>query len=533
MVRRLPRSSLGLVGIASLVGCGGGTLLAGDGAEADAASGAEEGTAHDMSEDLVEGTGDSLEVPLDGAGRCGDGVRDEGEECDDGPANSDERPNACRTTCVRAFCGDGVVDSGELCDDRNTDPCDGCVGCALGECNGIVDPGEECDDCNSDDTDACIGGCMALARCGDGYVWRGHEDCDDGNEVAGDGCESDCRWTCRSDLDCGWGFDCFEEETCSSDHLCLPGVPLPDGTRCCPGGPPDFDCGDPSAFVGWCVGGSCDAFCGDGFVAAGYEECDGDPLRPCLTTCGSEGAESCQDCRWSGFCVPPRETCNGADDDCDGVTDEWCGVECCTDLVDNDGDGLADCEDLDCVADPACTPCREGLEICWDDCDNDLDCLTDGADSDCLVPPCFVWHCRPGPEVCGTHCDDDRDGAVDCDDPDCAASGLCPPPWCTPTAVYEDCDNLRDDDCDGLTDGEDCVDCMAFPSADPILYPERCDNWADDDMDRLTDCDDPDCACWIGCSGVEWAPEDCDNGVDDDLDGRTDAADFDCPRACS
>jgi hypothetical protein len=49
--------------------------------------------------------------------RCGDGVVDSDEECDDGPANSDTLANACRTTCVRASCGDGVVDNGEICDD--------------------------------------------------------------------------------------------------------------------------------------------------------------------------------------------------------------------------------------------------------------------------------------------------------------------------------------------------------------------------------------------------------------------------------
>ncbi|HLS84852.1 MAG TPA: MYXO-CTERM sorting domain-containing protein, partial [Burkholderiales bacterium] len=47
---------------------------------------------------------------------CGDAVLDSGEACDDGAANSDAAPNACRTSCDRAYCGDGVVDSGELCD---------------------------------------------------------------------------------------------------------------------------------------------------------------------------------------------------------------------------------------------------------------------------------------------------------------------------------------------------------------------------------------------------------------------------------
>ena len=342
---------------------------------------------------------------------------------------------------------------------------------------------------------------------------------------------------CTVDRDCGDG------DFCTGVELCLPGV------GCAPGTPPNCDDGiactrdscDPAA--GECrsiaddrlclpsmmcvpVVGCCDRFMGCPWTCATDLDCDdGDPCDG-VETCGPDGY-----CRAGPV---PTEACNGLDDDCDGVTDEGCGIECCTNLVDDDGDGLVDCEDLDCIDDPACTPCREGPEICWDGCDNDLDCLTDEADSDCAVPPCFAWHCRPGPEICDNHCDDDRDGEIDCLDPDCATSGLCPPPGCTPTAAYEEsCDDSFDNDCDGRTDGSDCVDCGYFPGADPILYPERCDNGVDDDVDALTDCADPDCTCWIGCSGVAWAPEDCDNGVDDDRDGRTDAADFDCPRACS
>ncbi len=66
---------------------------------------------------------------------CGDGhVRTLGpspEECDDGPANSDDRRDACRTSCRKATCGDGVKDTGEQCDGGGCTPpksCDhGCV----------------------------------------------------------------------------------------------------------------------------------------------------------------------------------------------------------------------------------------------------------------------------------------------------------------------------------------------------------------------------------------------------------------------
>jgi cysteine-rich repeat protein len=59
---------------------------------------------------------------------CGDGVLDEGEECDDGHyVNSDSEPDACRTDCLAPFCGDGVVDSGEQCDDAGAWGGDGCT----------------------------------------------------------------------------------------------------------------------------------------------------------------------------------------------------------------------------------------------------------------------------------------------------------------------------------------------------------------------------------------------------------------------
>ncbi|MEO8602858.1 MAG: DUF4215 domain-containing protein [bacterium] len=63
-------------------------------------------------------------------GVCGDGTVDAGEACDDGPLNDDEEPNACRTDCSKPRCGDNVVDSAapesEDCDDGNQLDGDGC-----------------------------------------------------------------------------------------------------------------------------------------------------------------------------------------------------------------------------------------------------------------------------------------------------------------------------------------------------------------------------------------------------------------------
>ncbi len=58
---------------------------------------------------------------------CGDGVVDVDEACDDGDANSDSLPDACRSICVSPWCGDGVADSDEDCDDGNAWGGDGCT----------------------------------------------------------------------------------------------------------------------------------------------------------------------------------------------------------------------------------------------------------------------------------------------------------------------------------------------------------------------------------------------------------------------
>ncbi len=70
---------------------------------------------------------------------CGDGVVDNGEDCDDGNSSAGDGCNgACKvepfydcgesgTECVFTIvCGDGQLDPGEWCDDKNTEDGDGC-----------------------------------------------------------------------------------------------------------------------------------------------------------------------------------------------------------------------------------------------------------------------------------------------------------------------------------------------------------------------------------------------------------------------
>lgn len=95
----------------------------------------------------------------------------------------------------------------------------------------------------------------------------------------------------------------------------------------------------------------------------------------------------------------------------------------CVNLVDDDGDGLADCLDRDCASDLACLAIPESGH-CADGADNDLDGQTDCTDSDCAMDRAC------GGEVgrCTDSIDNDTDGDVDCVDPDCGCDAACAAP---------------------------------------------------------------------------------------------------------
>jgi len=73
------------------------------------------------------------------------------------------------------------------------------TGVEVAECgDGKLDPGEACDQGYgaNDFEGACLPNCVQ-AVCGDGYVHRGAEECDDGNAVVTDGCDLGCMRTRR------------------------------------------------------------------------------------------------------------------------------------------------------------------------------------------------------------------------------------------------------------------------------------------------------------------------------------------------
>jgi cysteine-rich repeat protein len=70
--------------------------------------------------------------------------------------------SACGNNGNNAACGDGVTDAGEQCDDGNNVDGDGCqADCALPICgDGVIDAGEACDDGNNVDGDECPANCQ-------------------------------------------------------------------------------------------------------------------------------------------------------------------------------------------------------------------------------------------------------------------------------------------------------------------------------------------------------------------------------------
>jgi uncharacterized repeat protein (TIGR01451 family) len=160
---------------------------------------------------------------------------------------------------IPPLCGNGTLDPGEQCDDGNLVDGDGCdSNCTLTACgNGIVTSGEVCDDGNLIDGDGCDSNCT-LTGCGNGIV-TGGEQCDDGNTIDGDGCSA----SCQVEVFCGNGI-VDAGETCDP-----PGAPmLPNGNLC------RADC----------------TFCGDGIVNGppGTETCDdanANNTDSCQNTC--------------------------------------------------------------------------------------------------------------------------------------------------------------------------------------------------------------------------------------------------------
>jgi cysteine-rich repeat protein len=375
---------------------------------------------------------------------CGNGIRELGEQCDDGNRISGD---GCSSLCLAedgyecqgvvgtqssciidifTTCGNGVVDGIEACDDGNDKNNDACTnGCKRTLCgdgvvqvpnsNGVT---EFCDDGNNVNEDNCLNTCQSTF-CGDGFIKAGVEQCDDGNGISGDGC-SGCRL--ENVNICGNGIieeeigeECDDGNNREGDgcgtYAGLPTIENPSGLSDPCSIYPDYVCeGEPSICT--------TSKCGNGIVETAFgEQCDDgdkDNSDGCTFRCKLESGWSC-----SGnpsICI---STTVDSDNDliCDGaVAGQKCraGPDNCPnvyngDQKDSDGDGYGDaCDNLDHYQIPTAVACRSDLQClgtykcqnskCLPLCGNAVRDLGEGCDNGGLCSNgnrCFLGEACP------------------------------------------------------------------------------------------------------------------------------------------
>ena len=278
-----------------------------------------------------------------GTGGSGDSGGSAGESPDGTDSGGGAGTGAGGTTIDSEVCGDGALQMGEECDDANNVSGDGCTEtCQL-----------EVDWCPTEP-------CVFVPACGDGILSSG-ESCDDSNIVDGDGCSGNCTlidpgWECRVPgrpcmPDCGDGVSIGQEDCDDMNQLSGDGC----SSRCL-------------TEPGWvCTGTSCtQTQCGNGVKETG-EACDladqnglfyGNGTG-CSKTCTKE--PSCRDA--SGATVACSTACGDGNIDADSD-------ELCDDGNAVDGDG---CSAM-CQTESGFT-CTTQEHFNTETCSDDSECL--------------------------------------------------------------------------------------------------------------------------------------------------------------
>jgi hypothetical protein len=233
-----------------------------------------------------------------------------------------------------------------------------------------------------------------------------------------------------------------------------------------------------------------------------------DPAKGLTISCGvgecTVTVPACTETGMANTCKPKDpgvETCNGKDDDCDGLVDEELGETEC---------GVGECKVIqkNCVdgAPKTCTPKPKGTEVCNgkdDDCDGTVD---NGFPS----TTCGVGECKVTVSSC--------------------AGGMTG--TCTPKPAGTEVCNGKDDDCDGTVDnGIKAITCGSGVCANTIpgcvdgAVPACVPKDLGIEACGIGECYNVITKCIAGvpqtCAPKAGSAEKC-NGKDDDCDGTID-----------
>jgi hypothetical protein len=242
--------------------------------------------------------------------------------------------------------------------------------------------------------------------------------------------------------------------------------------------------------------------------------CDDPSCTGIVGCCTSGMSRSCYDgpngTAGVGVCKSGTQTCDssGAWQACGGETLPSAEAGHCADGLDNDCDGLVDCNDPDCANDIACKPpiCTAGAtQNCYDGpmgtegvgaCKGGtFTCAADGQSwsTTCageVVPSGEAGHCHDG-------IDNDCNGQKDCEDPACNGDPGCA---CVPnstrscypgpagTAGVGIC-HAGTQTCNSA--GSAWSACTGYVV--PTIETGLCSDGLDNNCNGLTDCDDPAC----------------------------------------
>ncbi|MCB9521647.1 MAG: hypothetical protein H6699_12365 [Myxococcales bacterium] len=330
-------------------------------------------------------------------GATDDRPSDVGFDCDSGALG------AC--ALGRTLCLDGTL----LCvsrEDPVTERCDG----VDDDCDGSIDEDELGDPLSRE----CYGGPAGTA--GVGACVAGAQLCVDGAYA---GCEGEVRPTVETcngiDDDCDGEPDDRPSDVgldCDSGAL---GVCAPGRTTCLDGELQCVSRVEPTVERCDGVDEDCDGVVDeDDFGAPLARECYGGPVGTAGVGVCVAGAQLCVDGTYAsceGEVRPSPEVCNGLNDDCDAdgadEGDPGGGLVCSTGLFGRCAPGLTHCSGgrIECVQNAAAVP--ETCDGSDEDCDGLVDALSDGSP---LTRACYsgaagtagVGICRAGTQTCSS-----------------------------------------------------------------------------------------------------------------------------------